>query len=346
MVKRIPLKLSPVTSFRMARVTPTLDDRGPQTADGPTTTSRYARGLASETKQEDGTPADAVCGLVAMLLLGIVLGMPRSAAGQDSTATAPSLIERYQAARLRILVDRLLREGGPGVATLPAERIPTPVDTLLRVASDTGTTTTPEPSGPRITERRVVRKLERAWFDSTYAGTEWAYLGRSRQFTFLDTTQTRDLRARMQAVFGRPTETLGDFDLREPRDAYVQFEYRFVINDTLPVVVTDVSGPNGRGVILSSTTTYRDSLFALRAALLDTLRHAPRAPYVDYYYDVENDTWYRTGYDGTDFFRTPTSVSETTPRRRPALPQSDTTGSSEAPSRSPPPNRQAPVPDR
>lgn len=324
----------------------TLEDRGPQTADGCTTPSWQKRHPSLEAQRGAIVPVGGAFRVGICLLLGLILGLSGSAAAQDSTSTAPSLIDRYQAARLRIMVDRMLREGEPGLPTLPAERIPTSVDTLLRVPRDTAEEADSTSPGIRIAERRVVRKLERAWFDSTYAGTEWAYLGRSRQFTFLDTTTTQDLRARMEAVFGRPTETLGDFNLREPREEYVQFEYRFIVNDSLPVVVTDVSGPKGRGVILSSTAAYRDSLHALRTALLDTLRHAPRAPYVDYYYDVENDAWYRTGYDGADFFRTTISVSQTTPRRRPVLPPSDTTGSSGAPSRSPPPDRQVPNPDR
>lgn len=282
--------------------------------------------------------------LVLAALFGLPAGPP-AAQAQDSTAheASPTLIERYRAARLRALSDRMLRADEPGVPTLPAVRIPTPLDTLIVTPPEDPP---PEPSGFLITDRRVVRKLERTWFDTTFADTEWAYLGQSRRFTFLDTTETRDLRARMQAAFGSPTETLGDFDLREPRDAHVQFEYRFIVNDTLPVVVTDVSGPKGRGVIVSTDARYRDSLFTLRRALLDTLRHAPRAPYVDYFYDAEAEQWYRTGFDGTAFFRTPIAVSATTPHRRPVLDTTRTDTESSSQPRSPPPRRNLPPPDR
>jgi hypothetical protein len=286
---------------------------------------------------------------LSLLLLGLLLGLPASVHAQDLPAqdstvheSSPTLIDRYRAARFRVLSTQILRAGEPGLPTLPAARIPTPLDTLFAPAEKPA----PEPSGFRITDRRVVLALERAWFDTTFADTEWAYLGQSRRFTFLDTTATRDLRARMQAAFGSPTETLGDFDLREPRDEYVQFEYRFIVNETLPVIVTDVTGPKGRGVIVSTEARHRDSLFALRRALLDTLRHAPRAPYVDYFYDAEAEQWYRTGFDGRSFFHTPISVSATTPQRRPVLDTTRAETESSTQPRSPPPRRNLPRPDR
>jgi hypothetical protein len=99
----------------------------------------------------------------------------------------------------------------------------------------------------------------------------------------------------------------------------VQFAYWFVVNDSIPVRVTDERGPTGRGLIVSTDRAYRDRLVALRAALLDPLRREESAPYVDYYYDDATRRWYRVGYDGRSFFRERISRFDILPGRRPRL---------------------------
>jgi hypothetical protein len=103
------------------------------------------------------------------------------------------------------------------------------------------------------------------------------------------------------------------------RDEPIQFEYWFVVNDSIPVRVSDVNGPVERGVIVSTDRAHREQLPALRAALFGPLRRAERAPYVDYYYEEETRRWYRVGYDGTRFFRERISRFDITPGRRPHL---------------------------
>lgn len=240
------------------------------------------------------------------------------------------LVRRYQAARYRVLAQQILDNGKGRLPAFAPVRIPTPLDTL---------TMSPEPApdatGFTLRDVRVMRKLERSWFDSTFAATEWAYLGLSRDHTFIDTTQTRDLRARLQAVFGSPTQTLGDFDLRTPRSEYVQFEYWFVVNGDVPVKVSDMDGPRGRGLVVSTDARYRDSLHTLRGALLEPLRSARRAPYVDYYYDAEAEQWYRTGFDGTAFFRRRTRPARMTPAQRPRVEAADPTAAPAGPAAAP-----------
>src|SRR5690606_26124355 len=109
---------------------------------------------------------------------------------------------------------------------------------------------------------------------------------------------------RLQTRFGAPTRTLADLDIDGLRaDDHIQFEYRFVVNDTLPLVVLDTGGPFERGVVVASDSRYRDHLFALRQALLDALHLASGpAPYADYFFNAREQAWYRTGYDGTGYF--------------------------------------------
>jgi len=112
----------------------------------------------------------------------------------------------------------------------------------------------------------------------------------------------------LQAHFGDPTRTLAEVDLvqQRPRDEYIQFEYWLVLNDSIPFRIMDVNGPFERGIVVASAPRYRDQLRAIRQALLERLITEPRrAPFVDYYYQRETDTWYLTGFDGGAFFLEP-----------------------------------------
>jgi hypothetical protein len=134
--------------------------------------------------------------------------------------------------------------------------------------------------------------------------------------------KTRRLRARLQGHYGDPTRTVVDADTLEGRPAseYVQFEYWFVANDSIPLKVVDPGGPFDRGLVFSAPARYRERLAELRADFFAPLIAARlRAPYVDYYYDTASGTWYRTGFDGRRFFTEPVDRSDVVPGRRPAL---------------------------
>ena len=92
-----------------------------------------------------------------------------------------------------------------------------------------------------------------------------------------------------------------------------------MVNDSIPVRVSDVNGPGERGVIVAADRRYRADLVALRTALFRPLRREERAPYVDYYYQPEPRRWYRVGFDGRTFFRERISRFDIVPGQRPEL---------------------------
>jgi hypothetical protein len=264
------------------------------------------------------------------LLLAVVLlvggGGPLPLWAQTPADTL-SLIERYRTARLRALAQEFL-EGRQGLAVQPPRRLPTGADTLLSASARPDTTrpgAEARPAFPVESVRRV-RDLERSWFRRRYQSVEWAFLGSGRRLTFPDTARTRTLRARLQARFGPPTRTLAELYsndwVRAPdstREPPIQFEYWFIVNDSIPVRVSDVGGPRDRGVIVSSDRRYRDDLAAIRSALLGPLQGVEPAPYVDYYYEAATRRWYRVGFDGQAFFRERISRFDIVPGRRPQL---------------------------
>jgi len=234
------------------------------------------------------------------------------------TDTSPTLVERYQRARLQMLAERMQRETQGRVAIAGPERFRVPSDSLRPGASGGEKASAPAPSFP-VSRVRAVRKLERGWYRDRFSDTRWSFLGAGRHFTPIDTTLTRRLRAQLQAHYGDPTQVLADFNLRKPRDEYVQFEYWLVVNDSIPVKISDANGARDRGLIVATSAEYRDDLFALRQAVLEPALRSRPAPYVDYYFESETRRWYRTGYDGSTYFLDPMSRYRTTPGQRPRL---------------------------
>lgn len=256
-------------------------------------------------------------GLLAVGLFGGDLVGPEAARAQTTESDEAGLIDRYREARYRALARRHLRQQGQ-LPVYPLAPLPTPNDSLRPPDPDRKSADGQKPSFP-LHDVRPVRHLERGWFQERFAETQWAYLGDTSQLAFLDTTRTPDLRARLQAKFGDPTQTLADRPLEKPPEGRPQFEYWFVVNDSIPVQVTDVLGPMGRGLIVAVERAYRDRLRALRDTLLTPLQRVDRAPHVDYHYDPHRERWYRTGYDGQSFFLEQIPESSVLPGRRPRL---------------------------
>lgn len=233
-----------------------------------------------------------------------------------SPSQAQSLIDRYKEARFKVQVEDYLDDFGENVQSGRLRMIPTRADTLQHWLNQLA-------NSARIAEWnrrekafevegwRLIRKLERPWFSNKFKNTLWAYLG-TESLLPIDTTYTSELRAKLEAYYGPPTQTISEFlnsdETERPRDRYMQFEYWFVVNDSIPVLLMDVNGPRERGIIVSSDQQYRDILLQVRESLLkEFLQSKARAPYVDYYYDAILRTWYYSGYDGGEYFYEPIS---------------------------------------
>lgn len=282
--------------------------------------------LIRHPQSEGRSQMESVALTVGIIILFWMPG-PDSVVGQTTEADAPSLIERYQAARHRLIVRRHLERDGQ-IRVLPPKRLPTPTDSLS--PSDPDQQMAKGQAAP-IRNVWAVGKSERETFRERFADPRWAFLGSTPYHTFLDTTRTQDLRARLQAQFGAPTRTLGDASLDGSWAERAQFEYWFVVNDSIPIQVTDARGPRGRGLILMAERRYRDQLRSLRDALLAPLQDAERAPYVDYYYDNLRERWYRTGFDGRAFFRERVKRTAVVSGRRARLDTVKTSPSSSSP---------------
>lgn len=233
-----------------------------------------------------------------LLLLAAVTAVPQAA--------AQSLVEMYRSARFRALAEEMLETHGLCASPLPSEKLPYATDSVRQQMLALFPPPEPEPEpdpAPSITirKRTLTPKLGGEWFERRFEDTGWAYLG-SNELHGIDTIYTRDLRARMEAQFGSPTRTIAERG-DDPSAEYIQFQYWFVLNDSIPMNVMDVNGPFERGVVVATDRKYRHLLPYLKETLLGPVVESPeRAAYVDYYFLKDLSMWFLTGYDGERFF--------------------------------------------
>ena len=213
-----------------------------------------------------------------------------------------TLLEMYRDARLRTEAQNIFLRRGLRAAPLPLDQIPWASESIREQMAVFHALRYPTPP-PLVHSVRPISASEIGTFEETFGNTLWAYLGSNERIP-VDTMLTRQLRAMLEAYFGPPTSTVVEqIGTGETISEYIQFEYRFVLNDTIPVIVVDVNGPFERGVVTITDRKYRDLLPKLKRALLHPmLEKAVHAPYADYYYVSALESWFLTGFDGERFF--------------------------------------------
>jgi len=117
--------------------------------------------------------------------------------------------------------------------------------------------------------------------------------------TVVDQLPTSEIRSRLQAVFGDPTVTLDDFIGMEnvrPGNS-VQFEYWFVVNDSIPMIVLDTDGPFTRGLVYAGSIEYIDFMPEIKRTFSGKLMGVNRpGNFEDVFYSPERRKWFRITY--------------------------------------------------
>ena len=239
-----------------------------------------------------------------LFVLWMVWGMINPLQAQD-------LIDRYRRARYEVQVAQYFKDNGVHADPMPVEHLPSRADTvkqwLIQLNRDAQIAAwNQREKSFEIEGWQLVRRLERSWFEKKFQNTLWAFLG-TESLLPLDTTRTQEIRAHMESYFGPPTQTITELledDMRTRNNGrYVQFEYWFVLNDSIPLVFMDVNGPLERGLVVSSDQRFRDILLSVRESFLkDFMQSSRPSAFVDYYYDARTLNWYYAGYDGGDYF--------------------------------------------
>ncbi|MDZ7657937.1 hypothetical protein [Fodinibius sp.] len=122
--------------------------------------------------------------------------------------------------------------------------------------------------------------------------------------TKLDDRQTNEIRARLQALFGDPTQTLEDLIYKEnfrPGKA-IQFEYWFMVNDSIPLMVLDWNGPFGSGLTYGGASKYVDLMPQIKREFVQKLLSVEEfGEFKDYFYSPEKEQWYIVKYEDGKF---------------------------------------------
>jgi len=266
-------------------------------------TTQHMIGLARGWAAAASCAAMTFCMATAMLVQH-AQSQPRQRIAKDEVGWV------YSRARFAQEFRRFTASQGMYVQPAGVDLHPVASDTLVPWIMSLASTTTESPASPwagEVTSWRVIAPSERLKHQGLFGSTRMAYVGNDT-FMQVDTTATPHIRAKMQSTFGAPTETIVEVHNTADPGENIQFEYWFIVNDSIPVTVMDSYGPFDHGIVLSGDHRFRDQLFNLRQSLLGRMmREAPFGVYTDYFYDRVDSRWYRTGYDGAIFFVKPMS---------------------------------------
>ena len=117
--------------------------------------------------------------------------------------------------------------------------------------------------------------------------------------TAIDQVPTGEIRARLQRQFGDPTVTVVDFvgvkDVRPGNS--IQFEYWFIVNDSIPMMILYSDGPFARGLVMGGSSRFVDLMPDVKRTFSDKLMSDRNlAEFQDFFYSPERDQWFRVRY--------------------------------------------------
>ncbi len=150
-----------------------------------------------------------------------------------------------------------------------------------------------EPRFEKVTQERS------EWFQNKFNDIKWTGQGLYGK-TAIDHMKTNELRARLQAVFGDPTQKLEDLiDKKNFRPGKaIEFEYWFTVNDSIPMMILDVDGPFGTGLVYGGASRYIDLMPQIKRTLSRKLMGVESlSPFQDYFYSPEREQWFNVTFE-------------------------------------------------
>jgi uncharacterized protein YbaR (Trm112 family) len=154
-----------------------------------------------------------------------------------------------------------------------------------------------------VPEFKKVELSEAAEFERRFRNTQWTGQGFQGR-TAIDFLPAMELRARLQKVFGNPTKRLEDLITRPGfrLGEAIQYEYWFVINDSIPLMILDIDGPFTTGLVYAGPVAYMDFMPEIKRALSSKIMKAERlAEFTDVFYSPERNQWYEITYQNGEF---------------------------------------------
>lgn len=157
-------------------------------------------------------------------------------------------------------------------------------------------------------EEPVIRKVEfseRNSFQQRFSDISWTGQGLYNPTT-IDRIPTIELRSRLQAVFGDPTQRIQHLINNNFRPGKaIQFEYWFIIDDEMPLMILDLDGPFENGLVYVGASQYINRMPQVKRTLNRLLMSEKGEPqeYSDYFFSPERDQWYLVQFKDGEFVR-------------------------------------------
>lgn len=154
------------------------------------------------------------------------------------------------------------------------------------------------PSAFAVPVIKKVEKNERVAFQRQFS--EMIMTGEGFQGnTVIDNLPTTEIRARLQKAFGDPTMRLDDFigqaNVRPGNS--IQFEYWFIVNDSIPMMILDIDGPFTLGVVYAGSNRYVDMMPEIKRTLSRALMNvSSMGEFQDVFYSPERNEWFNVEY--------------------------------------------------
>ena len=148
-----------------------------------------------------------------------------------------------------------------------------------------------------------VEYSERQNFEDRFEDIKWTGQGLYNNST-IDRIPTIELRSRLQAAFGDPTQTIKDLINNNFRPGKaIQFEYWFIIDGEMPLMVLDLDGPFANGLVYVGASRYIDLMPQVKRTLNRMLmgEEGDPAEYSDYFYSPEREQWYLVKYEDGEY---------------------------------------------
>jgi len=251
------------------------------------------------------TPADRLNGRSVFTRdsSGALVAQPQVERGSVPQATG-NVLDRYRAAHEQRVLARVFGATGGAIGVVDAPLLPisdAETEAWMQFIGFRDLPIAIEPLPPVFVVEKVdyVPPSGRLAFRNRFRHTRWAYAGTTYR-TPIDTSRTWRLRAALEGRYGPPTQTLSDLgaDVRLGPGTAFMFEYWFVVNDSIPLLVTDAGSPTDRGLVIGTDGERRVPGALLRDLIFAALPDEPLRPFVDYRFEPEERTWEVVGYDG------------------------------------------------
>lgn len=157
-------------------------------------------------------------------------------------------------------------------------------------------------------EEPVLRKVttaERAAFQQRFANIGWTGQGLYNPTT-IDRIPTIEVRSRLQAAFGDPTQSIRHLINNNFRPGKaIQFEYWFIVDGEMPLMILDLDGPFENGLVYVGASRYIDLMPAVKRSLNRILmgEEGEPAEFRDYFFSPERSQWYLVSYENGEYKR-------------------------------------------